>query len=47
MYISVMVPIAAVIVSILWEGLRLQALTWFGIVVSLAGAWMTLKSEET
>ena len=33
--------------SILWEGLRPQALTWFGIVVSLAGAWMTLKSEET
>ena len=46
MYISVMAPIAAVIVSILWEGLRPQALTWFGIVVSLAGAWMTLESEE-
>ena len=46
MYISVMAPIGAVIVSILWEDLRPQALTWFGIAVSLAGAWMTLKSEE-
>ena len=47
MYISVMAPIGAVIVSILWENLRLQALTWLGIAVALAGAWVTMKSNET
>ena len=46
MYISVMAPIGAVIVSILWEGFRPQALTWLGIVVALAGAWVTLKSKK-
>ena len=46
MYISVLAPIGAVIVSILWEGLRPQALTWVGIVVALAGAWVTLKSKK-
>ena len=46
MYISVLAPIGAVIVSILWEGLRPQALTWLGIVVALAGAWVTLKSKK-
>ena len=43
MYISVMAPIGAVLVSILWEGLRPQALTWLGIVVALIGAWVTLR----
>ena len=46
MYVSVLAPIGAVIVSILWEGLRPQALTWLGIVVALAGAWVTLKSKK-
>ncbi len=46
MYISVMAPIGAVIVSILWEDFRPQALTLLGIVVALAGAWVTLKSKE-
>lgn len=46
MYISVMAPIGAVIVSVLWEDLRPQALTWLGIVVTLVGAWVTLKSKE-
>ena len=46
MYISVMAPIGAVLVSILWEGFRPQALTWLGIVVALAGAWVTLKSKK-
>ena len=45
MYISVLAPIGAVVVSILWEDLRPQALTWLGIVAALAGAWVTLKSE--
>lgn len=47
MYISVLSPIGAVIVSMLWEGLRPQALTWAGIVVSLAGAWITLISRKS
>ena len=47
MYISVMAPIGAVIVSILWEDLRPQALTWLGIVVALAGAWVTLKGKRS
>ena len=47
MYISVLAPIGAVIVSILWEDFRPQALTWLGIVAALAGAWLTLKSEGT
>ena len=46
MYVSVLALIGAVIVSILWEGLRPQALTWLGIVVALAGAWVTLKSKK-
>ena len=46
MYISVMAPIGAVAVSILWEGLRPQALTCLGIVVALTGAWVTLKTSE-
>ena len=46
MYISVLAPIGAVIVSILWEDLRPQALTWLGIVVTLTGAWVTLKKHE-
>ena len=46
MYISVMAPIGAVLVSILWEDLRPQALTWLGIVVALAGAWVTQKSKR-
>ena len=47
MYISVMAPIDAVIVSILWENLRPQALTCFGMLVTLMGAWVTLKSKNT
>jgi len=46
MYISVLSPIGAVLVSMLWEGLRPQALTWAGIVVSLTGAWITLVKKK-
>lgn len=45
MYISVLAPIGAVVVSILWEDFRPQALTWLGIVVALTGAWVTLKNK--
>lgn len=46
MYISVLSPIGAVIVSVLWEGFHMQALTFIGILVSIAGAWITLVSKE-
>lgn len=47
MYISVLAPVGAVIVSIVLEGFRPQALTWCGIVAALAGAWVTLRSPST
>ena len=47
MYISVLAPIGAVIVSILVEGFRPQALTIFGILFALGGAWVTLRSTTT
>jgi drug/metabolite transporter (DMT)-like permease len=46
MYISVLAPVGAVIVSILFEGLRPQVLTWLGILVAMAGAWVTLLGES-
>ena len=46
MYISVLAPVGAVIISILFEGLRPQVLTWLGILVAMAGAWMTLRGES-
>ena len=46
MYISVLAPIGAVLVSILWEGLQPQVLTILGIVTALAGAWITLSGEK-
>ena len=47
MYVPVMAPIGAVLVSILWENLRPQALTCLGIFVALAGAWVTLKGNRS
>ena len=47
MYVSVLSPVGAVIVSILIEGLRPQALTWLGILIALAGAWITLATKKT
>jgi len=47
MYISVLSPIGAVIVSILIEGLKLQALTALGMASALAGAWITLQGKRT
>ena len=46
MYISVLSPIGAVIVSILIEGLKLQALTALGMASALAGAWITLQDKR-
>lgn len=46
MYISVLAPIGAVLVSIIWEGLQLQVLTCVGILFALAGAWLTLSGKS-
>jgi drug/metabolite transporter (DMT)-like permease len=46
-YISVLAPVGAVVVSILWEDFRPQALTWLGIVVALVGAWVTLRKKSS
>lgn len=45
MYISVLSPIGAVLISILIEGLQLQALTVLGMASALIGAWITLKGK--
>ena len=47
MYISVLAPVGAVLVSIIWEGLRLQVLTCVGIFTALLGAWITLSGKES
>ena len=45
MYISVLSPIGAVLISITFEGFRPQALTWVGIGFALFGAWITMRSN--
>lgn len=45
MYISVLAPVGAVLVSIIWEGLQLQIFTFFGILIALSGAWITLTRK--
>ena len=47
MYISVLAPVGAVLISIIWEGLQMQALTYAGITTALLGAWVTLSGKET
>lgn len=46
MYISVLAPVGAVLVSIIWEGLKMQALTLIGILIALSGAWITLSRKR-
>jgi len=46
MYISVLAPVGAVLVSIIWEGLQMQALTLIGILIALSGAWITLSRKN-
>jgi drug/metabolite transporter (DMT)-like permease len=46
MYISVLSPIGALLVSLALEGLRLDALAWLGIACALAGAWYTLSHKS-
>jgi drug/metabolite transporter (DMT)-like permease len=47
MYISVLAPVGAVLVSVIWEGLQLQALTYVGIATALSGAWITLSGKQS
>jgi drug/metabolite transporter (DMT)-like permease len=44
-YIGVMVPIAALLISALFEGFRFHALTWAGIGVSVAGNVLMLRGR--
>ncbi|MGL5005414.1 MAG: DMT family transporter, partial [Casimicrobium sp.] len=46
MYISVLSPIGALLVSLVFEGLRLDALAWMGIACALIGAWYTLRGKS-
>lgn len=46
MYISVLSPIGALMLSLALEGLRLDAFGWFGISCALAGAWYTLRQKS-
>ena len=46
MYFSVLAPIRAVAVSILWEGSQMQVLTLLRIFAALAGAWITLSGKK-
>ncbi len=47
MYISVLAPVGAVLVSVIWEELQLQVLTCVGIAVALLGAWITLSGKKS
>jgi drug/metabolite transporter (DMT)-like permease len=46
MYIGVLSPIGALLVSLALEGLRLDVLAWLGIGCALAGAWYTLRHKS-
>jgi drug/metabolite transporter (DMT)-like permease len=46
MYIGVLSPIGALLVSLALEGLRLDLLAWLGIACALAGAWYTLRHKS-
>lgn len=46
MYISVLSPIGAVMVSVFFERLRPSLLTWIGVAVALLGAWYTLSRKS-
>jgi drug/metabolite transporter (DMT)-like permease len=45
MYIGVLSPIGAMLISLTVEGLRLPLLGWLGLACALAGAWFTLRSR--
>jgi drug/metabolite transporter (DMT)-like permease len=45
MYISVLSPVGALLVSVMFERLRPSLLTWIGVAVALLGAWYTLSRK--
>jgi drug/metabolite transporter (DMT)-like permease len=45
MYIGVLAPVGALLVSVALEGLRPALLTWLGIAIALVGAWFTLAKK--
>jgi drug/metabolite transporter (DMT)-like permease len=45
MYIGVLSPIGALLVSLALEGLRLDGLAWLGIACALGGAYFTLRHK--
>ena len=45
-YIGVMVPVAALVVSAVFEGFQWQLLTWLGVAVSVAGNVIILRKQE-
>jgi drug/metabolite transporter (DMT)-like permease len=45
-YIGVMVPVAALVISAVFEGFRFHALTWAGIAISVAGNVLILSSAR-
>jgi drug/metabolite transporter (DMT)-like permease len=47
MYISVLSPVGALLVSVFFEHLRPAFLTWFGVSVALLGAWYTLTHKTS
>ena len=47
MYVSVLAPVGAVLVSVIWEGLKLLVLTFAGILTALLGAWITLSGKKS
>jgi drug/metabolite transporter (DMT)-like permease len=46
-YIGVMTPVVALFVSATFEGLRFHALTWVGILISIAGNVLILGSAAS
>lgn len=45
MYISVLSPIGALLISLVLEDLRLPLMGWLGLACALLGAWYTLRSR--
>ena len=47
MYISVLVPVGAVLVSVIWEDFQFRVLTCVGIFTALLFAWITQSEKKS
>ena len=47
MYVAILAPVGAVLEFVIWEGLKLQALTCIGSFTALLGAWVTLSGKKS